>query len=73
MDLKIIILSEESQTEKWYNLKCNLEIYHLLLLECNLKKKESKELFLQNRNRPTDIQNKLMVTKEEGDEWAGIN
>ena len=29
--------------------------------------------FLQNRNRPTDIQNKLMVTKGEGDEWVGIN
>ena len=31
----------------------------------NLKKPESKSASLQNRNRLTDIENKLMVTKGE--------
>ena len=30
----------------------------------NLKKKK-RQTYLQNRNRPTDIENKLMATKEE--------
>ena len=58
MDLKIIILSEESQR----NGICNPK----------KKKKRIKWTFLQNRNRPRDIENKLMVTKDD-DEWVGIN
>ena len=51
MYLEIIILSEVSQT------KTNIIWYHLYDM-WNLKK-------LQNRNRLTDIENKLMVTKGE--------
>ena len=51
IDLEIIILSEVSQT------KTNIIWYHLYDM-WNLKK-------LQNRNRLTDIENKLMVTKGE--------
>ena len=32
----------------------------------NLKKKWYKQTYLQNRNRITDVENKLMVTKGEG-------
>ena len=55
MDLEIIILSEVSQTEK--------EKYYITYM-WNLKKKY-KRTYLQNRNRLTDIENKLMVTKGE--------
>ena len=34
----------------------------------NLKKKWYKGTYIQNRNRPTDIENKLMATKGEGGE-----
>ena len=34
----------------------------------NLKKKWYKWTYLQNRNRPSDIENKLMVNKGEGEE-----
>ena len=37
----------------------------------NLKKKWYKWTYLQNRNIPTDIENKLMVTK--GEVGGGIN
>ena len=45
-----------SQTEK--------DRYHIISVVCGI-------LNLQNRNRLTDIENKLMVTKREG--WGGIN
>ena len=60
IDLEIIIVSEVSQTEK--------DKYHMISLYMwNLKKKRYKWTYLQNRNRPTDIdrENKLMVTKGE--------
>ena len=55
MDLEIIILSEVNQMEKD---KCHITyIWNL--------KKVYKWTYLQNRNRPTDIENKFMVTKSE--------
>ena len=60
MDLEIIILNDVSQT------KTNV-IYHLLL---ESKKNDINE-FIQSRNRLTDIENKLMVIKEESE--GGIN
>ena len=57
MELEIIILSEESQT------KTNI---YLLYIES--KKKWYKWTYLlQKRNRPTDIENKLTVTKGESE------
>ena len=53
MDLEIIILSEVSQTEK--------DKYHTISLTCGTK----KGTYLQNRNRLTDIEYKLTVTKGE--------
>ena len=58
MDLEIIILSEASQTEK--------DKYHMTSLICEINKKTYKRTYLQNRNRHTDIENKVMVTKGEG-------
>ena len=59
MDLEIIILSEVSQTEKtnimWYCLYVESKIWH-------------RWTYLQNRNRLTDIENKLMVTEGQGGE-----
>ena len=62
IDLEIIILSEVSQTEK--------DEYHMISHIGNLKKKDTNEIILQNRNRSTDIENKLKVTKGRG---GGIN
>ena len=59
MDLEIIILSEVSQR------KVNIIWYHLYM---ESKKSWYKWTYLQNRNRLTDIENKLMVTKGEGGE-----
>ena len=61
MDLEIIILSDISQTEK--------DKYHIFFT-CmwNLKKKRYKRYkgtYLWKRNRPTDIENKFIVTKGE--------
>jgi len=56
MDLKVIILSEVSQTEK--------DKYHMLLLIVE-SKKWYKRTYSQNRNRLTDLENKLMITKGE--------
>ena len=55
MDLEIIMPSKISQTEK--NKYVILLIYGI--------RKRYKGTYLQNRNRPTDTENKLMVTKEE--------
>ena len=52
-----IILSEVNQTEK--------DKYHMISLTCGIWKKRHKWTYLQNRNRPTDIENKLTVTKRE--------
>ena len=62
MDLELIIQSEVSQTEK--------KIYMISLI-CGILKIIQGNLFT-NRNRLTDIENKLMVTKGE-DGWGGIN
>ena len=56
MDLEIIILNEISQMEK--------DIYHLYVES----KVWYKWIYLQNRNRLTHTENKLMVTKGEMEE-----
>ena len=56
MDLQMIILREVSQTEK--------DKYHRISLICGILKMGQNNLFT-NRNRVTDIENKLMVTKGE--------
>ena len=61
MQLEIIILSEVRQR------KTNI-IYHLYT---ESEKKWYKWTYLQNRNRLTDIENKLMVTK--GESGVGVN
>ena len=58
-DLEVVMLSEVSQT------KTNITWYQLYLKS----KKWYKWIYLQNRNRLTDIENKLMVTK--GDSRSG--
>ena len=50
MDLEIIILSEVSHKEK--------DKYHMISLICDISD-------LQNRNRLTDIENRLVVAKGE--------
>ena len=55
MNLEIIVLSEVSQTEKdkYISLTCGL-----------LKKTKKIQMNLHtNGNRPTDIENKVMITK----------
>ena len=67
MDLEIVIVSEVSQTEK--------DKYHMISLTFGIKKKkDTSELIYnteidRNGNRPTDIENKLMVTT--GERWEG--
>ena len=68
MDLEIIIWSEVSQR------KTNIIWYHLYVeSKAKKEKKRYKWTYLQNRNRLTDIENKLMVTngkrKGEGINW----
>ena len=53
MDLEIIILGEVSQAREI----CNIAYMW------NLNKERYKWTYLQNRNRPIDIENKFMVTK----------
>ena len=61
MDLEIIILNEVSQR------KTNSIWYHLYVE--SKKKKRYKWTYIQNRNRPTDIESKLIVIKgERGEE-----
>ena len=56
IDLEIIILCEVSQTEK--------DKYHRISLICVIfLKKWYNWTYLQSRNRPIDIETKLMVTK----------
>ena len=61
MDLEIAILIEVSQTEK---IKYHMIIVHMsYCLYVEFKKKWCKWTDLQNRNRVTDVENKLIVTK----------
>ena len=60
MDLEMIII-EVSQTEK--------DRHHMISLICEVKKKGYQQTYLQNR--VTDVENKSVVTKEEGE--GGIN
>ena len=63
MNLEMCILSKVSQTEK---------DKYMMLLTCGiLKTKWNKWTHIQSRNRPTYIENKLMVTK--GVKKGGIN
>ena len=63
MNLEMCILSKVSQTEK---------DKYMMLLTCGiLKTKWYKWTHIQSRNRPTYIENKLMVTK--GVKKGGIN
>ena len=61
MDLEIVILSEVHQTEK-----DKYDITYMWIL-----RKWYTWTYLQNRNRVTDVENKLMVTK--GERGGGIN
>ena len=54
MDLEIIILSEVRERQKSYDITYMWNV-----------KKWYRWTYLQNRNRLTDIENKLMVTKGE--------
>ena len=56
MDRETIILSEVSQPEKKIN-----DIAYMW----NIKQKKNERTYLQNRNRSTDLENKLMVNKGE--------
>ena len=57
MNLDIMRLSEISQAEK--------EKYHMRSLTCGILKKWQKWIYLQHRNRLTNIESKLIVSKEE--------
>ena len=57
MGQEIITLSKISQREK--------DKHHTISFTCGILKKNYKSNYLQNRNRPTDIESKLMVTKRE--------
>ena len=52
MDLKIIILSGKDK-------------YYMISLICRIKKKRLQLTYLQNRNRLTHFENKLIATKEK--------
>ena len=64
MDLENTILSEVSQTEK--------DKYYMISFICGIQAKWYKWTYLQQRNRLTDIENKVMVTKGEEDGKIGI-
>ena len=63
MNLEIVILSEVRQGEK--------ETYHMILLICGIWKNWYKWTYLQNRNRVTDVENKIMIIGGRGSIWAG--
>ena len=54
---------------KWS--KLGKDKYHMVSLIVEYEKKRYKWTYLQNRMRPTDIENKLIVTK--GKVGGGIN
>ena len=62
--VEILILSEVSQKEK--------NKYHMISLMWNLKCGTSESIY-KNRNRLTDMENRLVVAKGEGEGagWAG--
>ena len=47
--------------------------YHITYMWNSFSNEWYKWTYLQNRNRPTDTENKLMVTKGEKVGWGGIN
>ena len=47
--------------------------YHLISFICGISIKWYKWTYLQNRNRLTDIENKLKVTRGESGKGGGIN
>ena len=51
--LEIVIPSEVRQKDK----------HHMILLQCGIFKKEHRWIYLQNRNRVADVENKLTVTR----------
>ena len=54
MELEIIILSEVSQKDK----------YHIISLICGILKCWHKWTYLQNKNRLTDVENRLVAAKD---------
>ena len=50
---------------KWSRPDRERQISYDITFMWNLKKKRYKWTYTQKRNRPTDIENKLMVTKRE--------
>ena len=63
MDLEGIMLSEMSQTEK--------EKYHMISLICGISKTiKINEQTKPNKNKHIDIENRVVVTREEG-MWQG--
>ena len=57
MEVENIILCEVSLTEK--------DKYHMISLIRGILKNDTNELYLENRDTFTDIEDKLMVTKGE--------
>ena len=55
MDIEIILLSEVRQIEK--------DKYLMIFLIFRIKIKRCKHAYLQNRNRFTDLEKKLMLTR----------
>ena len=55
---------------KWSKPDKETQISYDITQMWNLKKKRYKCTYIQNRNRPTDIENKPMVTKGERG-WEG--
>ena len=51
---------------EWGKLNKERQISYDITYMWNLKEKRYKWIYLQNRYRPTDKENKLMVTKGEG-------
>ena len=66
MNIEIMIPIEVSQTEEDKHYMTHSYV------EFNFKK-WYKWTYLQNKNRPTDIENKVMVTKVKSGEGMGIN
>ena len=63
VDAEIVALSEVSQTEK--------DKYHTMSLICEIfKKNDTNELIYKTEIDLTDIENKVMVTKEK---WRGMD
>ena len=56
MDLEIITLNEDRERQMSYD----------IAYMWNVKKNDTNELIYKNRNRPTDVENNLMIPKEKG-------